>query len=163
MGENLTITYHYYGEQLGALFSGQDEKYKGYRKAFTPLSPGANPSYTAGNKGALASLESVGKFEFEDVKDGASYTWAVDPNTLGKTEETQVKNLIGILDGYFRNNGGHHLNVNVHTKEQLIDMLDHPEKYPQCTIRVSGYALELSRATEKQIKDIKERVIHKRI
>ncbi|MGX7145341.1 formate C-acetyltransferase [Facklamia languida] len=157
----LTITSNIvYGEALGALFTGQDSQYAGYRKAYTPLSPGANPSYTATNKGALASLMSLAKFDFEDVKDGTSYTWAVSPKTLGKEQASQIDNLSHLLDGYFANNGGHHLNVNVHTKEELLDVLDHPEKYPQYTIRVSGYALEIAKATPAQIEDIKHRIIH---
>lgn len=157
----LTITSNIvYGESTGALFTGQNPKYKGYRKANTPLSPGVNPSYSSPHKGALATLESVGSVDFEDVKDGASYTWAVHPKALGKSRDSRVNNLVTILDGYFKNDGGHHLNVNVISKEKLIDMIENPTEYPQATIRVSGYALELSKATEVQLKDLLERVVH---
>lgn len=157
----LTITSNIvYGKATGPLFSGQDPKYKGYREEFTPLSPGANPSYSSPHKGALAALKSVGTIDFEDVKDGASYTWAVHPKALGKEVSTQIENLTMLLDGYFANGGGHHLNVNVFSKEGLEEMLRNPEKYPQATIRVSGYALELAKATKEQIADLLERVVH---
>ena len=157
----LTITSNIvYGNSTGALFSGQDPEYKGYRTAYTPLSPGANPSYSSPHKGALAALKSVGSIDFEDVKDGASYTWAVHPKALGKQEETQIKNLVGLLDAYFASDKGHHLNVNVFSRDKLQEMLENPDDYPQATIRVSGYALELAKATDAQIKDLLERVIH---
>ena len=157
----LTITSNIvYGESTGALFSGQSSEYRGYRKEYTPLSPGANPSYSSPHKGALAALKSVGTIDFEDVKDGASYTWAVHPKALGKTRDEQVENLTMLLDGYFGFDKGHHLNVNVFSKEKLQEMLENPQDYPQATIRVSGYALELSKATDSQIKDLLERVIH---
>ena len=157
----LTITSNIvYGKATGALFSGQDAKYKGYREAFTPLSPGANPSYSSPYKGALAALKSVSTIDFEDVKDGSSYTWAVHPKALGKERDVQVENLSMLLDGYFGKDGGHHLNVNVFSKEGLEEMLRNPENYPQATIRVSGYALELAKATKEQISDLLERVIH---
>ena len=157
----LTITSNIvYGESTGALFSGQNPEYKGYRTEYTPLSPGANPSYSSPHKGALAALKSVGTIDFEDVKDGASYTWAVHPKALGKTRDEQVENLTMLLDGYFGFDKGHHLNVNVFSKEKLQEMLENPQDYPQATIRVSGYALELSKATDSQIKDLLERVIH---
>lgn len=157
----LTITSNIvYGESTGALFSGQNPEYKGYRTEYTPLSPGANPSYSSPHTGALAALKSVGTIDFEDVKDGASYTWAVHPKALGKTKDEQVKNLTMLLDVYFGSDKGHHLNVNVFSKEKLQEMLENPEDYPQATIRVSGYALELSKATDSQIKDLLERVIH---
>lgn len=157
----LTITSNIvYGKATGPLFSGQDPKYKGYREEFTPLSPGANPSYSSPHKGALAALKSVGTIDFEDVKDGASYTWAVHPKALGKEVSTQIENLTMLLDGYFANGGGHHLNVNVFSKEGLEEMLRNPENYPQATIRVSGYALELAKATKEQIADLLERVVH---
>lgn len=124
------------------------------------MSPGVNPSYSSPHEGALAALESVGSVDFEDVKDGASYTWAVHPKALGKSRDSRVNNLVTILDGYFKDDGGHHLNVNVISKEKLIDMLENPSEYPQATIRVSGYALELSKATEVQLKDLLERVVH---
>ena len=157
----LTITSNIvYGKALGALFSGQDERYAGYRKAYTPLSPGANPSYTARNDGALASLKSVSKFNFEDVKDGTSYTWAVSPNTLGKEPATQRENLAQILDAYFSNEGGHHLNVNVFTRDRLVEVITNWQEYPQFTLRVSGYALKLGSSTQAQRDDLLERVIH---
>ena len=157
----LTITSNIvYGESTGVLFSGQSPEYKGYRKEYTPLSPGANPSYSSPHKGALAALKSVGTIDFEDVKDGSSYTWAVHPKALGRTKDEQVKNLTMLLDGYFGFDKGHHLNVNVFSKEKLQEMLKNPQDYPQATIRVSGYALELSKATDSQIKDLLERVIH---
>ena len=157
----LTITSNIvYGKATGALFSGQDAKYKGYREAFTPLSPGANPSYSSPYKGALAALKSVSTIDFEDVKDGSSYTWAVHPKALGKERDVQVENLSMLLDGYFGKDGGHHLNVNVFSKEGLEEMLRNPENYPQATIRVSGYALELAKATKEQISDLLERVVH---
>lgn len=157
----LTITSNIsYGKALGVLFSGDDEKYLGYRKAGTPLSPGANPSYTSPNKGALASLKSVSKFKFEDVQDGASYTWAVSPKTLGKEEDTRISNLVALLDGYFKDKGGHHLNVNVFSRDELEHVIKHWEEYPNYTLRVSGYALRLGNSTQEQREDLLKRVIH---
>ena len=110
--------------------------------------------------GAVASLCSVAKLPFQHSHDGISYTFAISPAALGKTEQDRVSNLIGLLEGYFTPNGGQHLNVNVFDKELLLDAMDHPEKYPQLTIRVSGYAVNFVKLTREQQLDVISRTIN---
>jgi formate C-acetyltransferase len=113
-------------------------------------------------KGAIASLASVAKLPYAYALDGISYTFSITPSALGKIPEARVNNLVGIMDGYFAD-GGHHTNINVFDRETLLDAMEHPEKYPQLTIRVSGYAVNFVKLTKEQQLDVIHRTFHERV